>query len=191
MRTTGALTKLFIIASVAVIPLSLAAVPASAQQATTTTTTTVTPPPPAPEDTCVPGQWPQVVQGRPTAFQAGDHGFYLWHDPDGGWAVRVTHAGPHDRVIFSGTLTTGGQFVDVKRVRDEANDIVAVSPSKHIITFRFVNYGWVDGLNFATHCSTGFQTRLDVDGHLSPTSLVHLGPAEVNPLTNPFRIERS
>jgi hypothetical protein len=199
MRTTGLAAKLLISACVALVPPVASTGMAWAQAPTSTTTSTVTtttvpspvPPPPSPADTCVKGAWPQIAQGRPLQFKAGDHGFYLWHDPDGGWALRVTHAGPHDKVTFSGTLTTGGQFVDVERVRDESNDIVALSPNKHTIIFRFVNYGWVDGLNFATHCSTGFSTGVRVDGSLAPVSLLHLGAAEVSPLTNPFKIERS
>jgi hypothetical protein len=198
MRATATATKLLITSCLAFAPLVVAAGAASAQTTTSTTTAVTTstlpaptPPPPAPPDTCAKGAWPTVVQGRPASFKAGDHGFYLWHDADGGWALRVTHAGPHDKVVLSGTLTTGGQFVDVKRVKDEAKDVVALSPDKHIILFRFVNYGYVDGLNFATHCSTGFTTRLDVDGHIAPTSLVNLGQANTNPGTNPFKIERS
>jgi len=164
---------------------------------TTTSTTTAlglplpAPPSAAPEDTCVPGAWPQAVEGRPATFQAGDDGVYLWHDPDGGWALRATHSGPHDRVIIAGTLhTTGGKFTLVHRMRDEGNDIVALSANHRTILFRFVNYGWVDGLDFATRCATGFSVSFYIEGTLAPTSAVHLGANEVNPTTNPFDIER-
>ena len=196
MRSTGLATKLLVSACVAIVPTVAMTGMAWAQQAPTATTVlsplpTPTPPPASPQDNCVKGTWPQTTQGRPLAFKAGDHGVYVWHDPDGGWALRATHAGPHDRVIFSGTLTTSGKFVDLTRVKDEANDIVAISPNHRTITFRFVNYGWVDGLNFATHCSTSFDVRIAIDAALAPTSLVHLGAAEVSPLTNPFDIARS
>ena len=135
----------------------------------------------------MPGAWPQAVQGRPATFQAGDDGVYLWHDPDGGWALRATHSGPHDRVIIAGTLHTDGRFVFVHRVRDEGNDIVAVSANHRTILFRFVNYGWVDGLDFATHCSTGFSASFYIAGTLAPTGAVHLGANEVNPTSNPVR----
>jgi hypothetical protein len=166
---------------------------------TTTTTSTTTalglplpqPPTAAPEDTCVQGAWPQAVEGRPATFQAGNDGVYLWHDPDGGWALRATHSGPHDRVIIAGTLhTTTGKFTFVHRVRDEGNDIVALSANHKTILFRFVNYGWVDGLDFATHCSTGFSASFYIEGTLAPTDAVHLGGNEVNPTSNPFDIER-
>jgi hypothetical protein len=162
---------------------------------TTSTATTVGLPSPqapsaAPEDNCVPGAWPQAVQGRPATFQAGDDGVYLWHDVDGGWALRATHSGPHDRVIIAGTLHTDGRFVLVHRVRDEGNDIVAVSANHRTILFRFVNYGLVDGLDFATHCSTGFSASFYISGALAPTDAVHLGADEVSPTSNPFDVER-
>jgi hypothetical protein len=164
-------------------------------ETTTTSTTTAglplpQPPSPAPEDNCVQGAWPQAVAGRPATFLAGGDGVYLWHDPDGGWALRATHTGTHDRVIISGTLHTDGKFVLVHRVRDEGNDIVALSANHRTILFRFVNYGWVDGLDFATRCSTGFSASFYISGTLAPTSAVHLGAGEVGPTSNPFDVER-
>lgn len=161
---------------------------------TTTTTTDATmplpaPPAPAPEDNCMPGAWPQVVEGSPSSFQAGD-GVYLWQDPDGGWALRATHASPHDGVIIAGTLHTEGRFVFVHRVRYPGYDVVAVSPNHRTILFRFVNYGWVDGFDFATRCSDGFSASFYIGGTLAPTDAVHLGAGAVNPTNNPFTIER-
>jgi hypothetical protein len=161
---------------------------------TTTTAPTTMPvpaaPAPAPPDTCVKGAWPTVVQGRPLAFQAGD-GVYLWNDPDGGWALRATHTGPSDGAVISGTLTTGGKFVDVRRVQYEGDDIVAVGASKHTILFRFVNYGWLDGLDFATRCSSAISATIYIGGGLASTTAVHLGGSASSPATNPFRVERT
>ena len=71
-------------------------VPTTSASASTTTTTAAqslvpSPPPAATPDTCVPGAWPALTEGRPTTLLAGTDGAYLWHDPDGGWALRVTH----------------------------------------------------------------------------------------------------
>jgi hypothetical protein len=171
--------------------------------ATTTTTTTSTstttvgtmpvpaPPAPALPDSCVKGAWPSVVQGRPLSFQAND-GVYLWDDPDGGWALRVTHTGPTDNAVISGSLTTTGKFLDVRRMQGGAgDDIVVVGGAKHTILFRFVNYGWLDGLDFATHCSPAFSASVYVGGALASTSAVHLGESAVSPTADPFRIERA
>jgi hypothetical protein len=217
---TASAAKILLGACAVVVATGLAASPAWANQAaqhrhfplpvvTSTTTTTVPgtttttgtatsvglplpqPPSAAPEDNCVQGAWPQAVAGRPATFLIGGDGVYLWHDPDGGWALRATHSGPHDRVIIAGTLHTDGKFTFVHRVRDEGNDVVALSANHRTILFRFVNYGLVDGLDFATHCSTGFSASFYIEGTLAPTGSVHLGANEVNPPSNPFEIARA
>jgi hypothetical protein len=161
---------------------------------TSTTTTTLgtmpipTAPAPAPPDTCGKGLWPAQVQGRPQFFQVGD-GVYLWDDPNGGWALRATHSGPQDTAVISGTLTTGGKFIDVRR-SEQGNDIVAVSANKRTILFRFVNYGWVDGFDFATRCAAGFSASFYIEGTLASATAIHLGATASNPPTNPFRVQR-
>jgi hypothetical protein len=138
----------------------------------------------------VKGQWPSIIEGRPGSFQASAEGVYLWHDPNGGWALRVTHVGAHGGDIFSGALTTGGQFVDVRRAQGEQDDIVIVSPDKHTILFRFVNFGRVDGIDFTTRCALGFATSIYIGGQIAPTASIHLGGTESQPTSNPFMTER-
>lgn len=210
MRTASFATsagRLLLGACVALATTGVAAGPAWARSRPTTTTTSsavtatatatapapsLVPTPPAAQtqDTCVPGSWSPAAEGRPVSFQAGSDGAYLWHDPDGGWALRVTHSGPHDRVIFSGSLTTTGKFLNVQITGGQGNDIVEVGPAKHTIFFRFVNYGWVDGLDFGTRCAPAFTVKIYIEGQLASIGAVHLGQAAVNPTNNPFRIER-
>ena len=164
-------------------------------RAVTTTTNPATPPAPvaparAPPDNCVKGQWPSIIEGRPGSFQASAEGAYLWHDPNGAWALRVTHAGAHGGDVFSGALTTAGQFVDVRRTQGGQDDIVVVSRDRHTILFRFVNFGWVDGIDFTTRCAQGFATSIYIGGQLASTASVHLGSAESQPAGNPFTTER-
>jgi hypothetical protein len=87
-------------------------------------------------------------------------------------------------------LTTTGKFVNVQMAGGGGNDIVVVGAAKHTILFRFVNYGWVDGLDFATHCAPGFTLKIYVQGQLASTGEVHLGQSGANPTSNPVRIER-
>jgi hypothetical protein len=148
-------------------------------------------PPPAPEDNCVKGTWPATVQGRPASFLVGGNRAYLWHDADGGWALRVTHAGPRLRVVFSGSLYSAtGQFIDVAPTAGGGNDIVYETADKHTVYFRFVDYGLVDGLNFATECAKAFTVSTHLGSRLLPAGDVYLGAGGVNPAGNPFRVER-
>lgn len=157
---------------------------------TTTTSTMPAPvaPAPAPIDACGKGAWPSQVQGRPLYYQAGD-GVYLWDDPDGSWAVRATHTGPTDKTVISGTLTTTGKFTWVRREKG-TNEIVAVSPNKKKILFRFVRYGWVAGFDFDTHCSQSVSASFYVGGSLASPTAVHIGSVAANPVSNPFKVQR-
>jgi hypothetical protein len=148
-------------------------------------------PAPAPPDNCLDGYWPLVAEGAPSGFDASYHGAYLWQDPNGGWALRVTHTATKDRAVFSGTLETSGRFVDVRPLRTGGADIIAVSPNGRTIIFRFVNYRWVDGLDFATHCSAGFTVSIDINGQGASPNLLHLGGAATAQTSNPFRVQRA
>jgi hypothetical protein len=160
---------------------------------TTTAPSTLAPAPPAPAaaDDCAPGAWPAVVSGRPAAYLAGQDGAYLWLDPDGGWALRVTHARPKERLIFSGSLTTSGRFSYLGQPAGEGgNDILELGAARHTIFFRFVDFGSVDGLDFATSCSRSITLKLVVDGQPASPAMVHLGPGETSPSNNPVKIQR-
>jgi hypothetical protein len=149
------------------------------------------PPPPVAEDTCVKGTWATQDLGRPTSFQAGANGAYLWHDPDGGWALRVTHAGPRVRVVFSGSLySASGQFIDVTTIASGGNDIVYETANKRTVYFRFVDDGWVDGLNFGTECAKAFTVNIHEGAKLASPGAIFLGAGLANPLGNPFRVDR-
>ena len=148
-------------------------------------------PAPAPPDNCLGGYWPTVVEGAPSGFDASDHGAYLWQDPNGGWALRVTHTAGNDHAVFSGTLETAGRFVDVRPLHTGGADIIAVSPDGRTVIFRFVNYSWVDGLNFATRCSGGFTLSIDINGQRASPNVLHLGGLATSPASNPFRVDRA
>ncbi len=138
-------------------------------------------------------QWPGYVQGRPDGFDAHDNGVYLWHKPEGGWALRVSHPllpGGANDVAFSGRIATKGTIGNVQRVRDEKGDDVKVSPNGHELTFRLNNHGWVDGVDFTTTCAPALVVGLEADGQRVQTRYIHLGDHKANPGTNPFRIRR-
>jgi hypothetical protein len=144
--------------------------------------------------TCSPlqddGGWPAEVQGRPAGFEPGDPaGVYLWHDGTG-WHLRVTHQNDH-RQVYSGTLVTSGTFSDVDAVKLEGNDSFKVGPDGHVITFRFNNYGGVDGLDFRTHCAEGIHFDFRGDGLSLPVSMVYVGHDGDHPASDPFTVWRT
>ncbi|MDA8300281.1 MAG: hypothetical protein M0005_01760 [Actinomycetota bacterium] len=149
------------------------------------------PPPSAPADSCVKAGWALAVQGAPGSFTPGADAAYLWYDANGGWALRFTHAAVQDKVIFAGSLqVASGQFTDVSAMTSQGHDIVALSGNKRTIYFRFVDFGLLDGLNFATHCTKAFTVNIHASGTLVPAGKVYLGSSSANPPSDPFKVAR-
>ena len=149
------------------------------------------PPPSAPADSCLKAGWAQAVQGAPNSFAPGADAAYLWYDADGGWALRFTHATVQDKLIFAGSLqVASGQFTDVTAMRNQGHDIVALAPNKRTIYFRFVDFGLLDGLNFATHCTKSFTVNLHASDTLVPAGKIYLGSSSANPPSDPFKVAR-
>jgi hypothetical protein len=150
-----------------------------------------TPPAAAPEDTCVPGTW-QSAQGAPAAYLPGLNAAYLWHDADGGWALRVTHPSDRAKAVFSGSLsTTTGQFVQVAASPGTGNDIVYLSADRRTVYFRFVNFGLLDGLDFATHCARALVLRVHLGAADLPPEHIFVGANGTHPPRDPFKVARS
>jgi len=145
--------------------------------------------PSASSSTCVPDNhddaWPSWADGRPLR----DPGVRLWHDALG-WHVRVTHDTIRDRV-FSGVIATKGELVNVHAVRLERGDQLNVAPGKHSLTFRFNNYGGIDGFDFVTHCAPALAFGFLTDDHAVGTTHISIGAGARNPLHNPFVITRT
>ncbi len=76
------------------------------------------------------------------------------------------------------------------KVRDERHDIIRLSPDHKTLTFRFVNYGGIDGVDFRADCAKTVTFSAAANGHELPTSRVFLGAHRVHPTSDPFTIER-
>lgn len=136
------------------------------------------------------GSWPDWVQGKPDTFDAGaTGGVYMWHDSDG-WHLRVTHAN-NDQTVFTGALETTGAFVDVHGVLLEKNDSLHVSAARHVISFKFENYGHIDGVDFHTACAPSIVSSFWRGTHRVTVDRVFLGDHDTHPSTDPFRIRRA
>jgi hypothetical protein len=153
---------------------------AATPAASTVTTTTVT---------CDEGRWPASAQGVPATFKAGARaGDYIWHSSTG-WHLRFTHVGTR-RVVFSGKIVSNAPLT-VAPYRLEGGDAFALSADKLTLTYRFTNYGRVDGLDFRTACATRLWFRGSMAGTKLPTGRIWIGRAGHHPLQNPFVILRN
>ena len=149
------------------------------------------PPPPAPVDcsTVVDDAWPANVQGQPPSFESGAlGGAYLWHDSTG-WHLRVTHKNSTEKT-FRGTIHVPRGVIRFDRVLNELGDKVKLSPNGKTLTFRFTNYGHVDGIDFRTSCAPKLNFGFKVDGHKLAKDRIFIGATEWHPAHNPFRIVR-
>ena len=136
------------------------------------------------------GGWPLFTDGRPAGLDAGDAAAdYVWHEDATGWHLRITHQNDRHQA-WTGVLTTTGTFSDVTAVKLEKNDSFSVGPDRHTITFRFNNYGGVDGLDFHTHCAEAIRFGLRADGApVNPTEVM-IGHGDTNPPAVPFTVHR-
>ncbi len=136
---------------------------------------------------CTAGAWPAAVQGMPAVHAGSAAGDYLWHDATG-WHLRVTHVGTAG-ITFSGTIRAN-QKLHVTGFRLERGDAFRVSADGLSVSYRFVNHGALDGLNFTTACATRLGVSGRMSGALLPVRRIWVGHAGRHPLQNPFVIVR-
>ena len=136
---------------------------------------------------CSGGAWPTSVQGAPPIHAGSAAGDYLWHSSTG-WRLRVTHAGT-GRVVFSGTIRAN-KPLHVVGYHLEAEDSFTISADHLSVTYRLVNHGEIDGLNFTTECATRLGVSARMSGTLVPVRRIWLGHAGRHPLQNPFGVFR-
>jgi hypothetical protein len=135
---------------------------------------------------CDEGHWPATVQGKPATFeQGGRAGYYVWHDSRG-WHLRTTtpQRSPHP---FTGTIVSSGDIKLVRQFRDEGRDTVTVSGNK--LTFKFVTYAGVDGVDFKVGCTESLSFSLKAYDRLVSPSRIWLG-ARGAARSNPFTVHR-
>ena len=137
--------------------------------------------------TCA-GHWPASVQGVPVQWHSGARaGDYIWHDANG-WHLRVTHVGSR-LAVFTGRIVSGAPM-SVSGVRLEGRDRFALSADKKVLTYRFTNYGHIDGLDIRTECAPWITFGGALNGTKLPVGRIWIGRAGVHPLQNPFVVRR-
>ncbi|HEX5825272.1 MAG TPA: hypothetical protein VFY18_12510 [Candidatus Limnocylindrales bacterium] len=137
---------------------------------------------------CTDGRWPLAVQGVPTLFHAGAQaGDYIWHDANG-WHLRVTHVGS-TRAVFTGRIVSSAPMT-ARAIRLEGGDTMALSADRLTLTYRFYNYGAVDGIDFKTACARRLAFSGSLNGAKLPVGRIWIGHGNHHPLQNPFAITR-
>jgi hypothetical protein len=121
---------------------------------------------------CDEGHWPATVQGQPERLHAGStDGFYVWHDRYG-WHLRTTtpQKSPH---VFTGRIVSSDNIKSVTMVRDEKDDRISISG--HTLSFRFVTYAGIDGVNFTVGCTNSVAFDLKQGGNRIPAYRIFHG----------------
>jgi hypothetical protein len=110
---------------------------------------------------------PGVLEGNPTLVPGARDGFaplalYVWHEARG-WRVRLTHNlpkagdGKPQVVEVRGRITSSRPISHVRTVRLEdkqRGEWVSVQrPKRKVMDFRFVNGGYIDGIDFNAGCA--------------------------------------
>jgi hypothetical protein len=123
-------------------------------------------PAPAYRNSCNPrvAALPAAVEGKPTTFKAGaEKALYVWHTKQG-WRVRLTHGQKLEgsdkgaRIVVQGRITASRPVSNIRRVKLEANQSgewvrIVKGSARRSVDFRFVNYGYIDGLDFTAGCA--------------------------------------
>jgi hypothetical protein len=157
--------------------------PASTFAATTTAATTD-----GSSSACTGGAWPASVQGAQLIVAGTAAGDHLWHDATG-WHLRMTHVGT-TRAIYTGSIHAN-RPLNVHGYRLERGDTFTLSADHQTVTYRFANYGKVDGLDFTTDCATRLGISGRLNGVLMPVRRIWLGRTLRHPLQDPFVILRT
>jgi hypothetical protein len=138
---------------------------------------------------CSTGVLPNVVMGSPGLQPGQALGVYLWHGSNG-YSLRATHPG-HGRVVIAGRLSASNGFSHITKVRFEKADSLTLSSDRKTMVFRFTNYGYIDGINFAADCSRLMRVKIRINGEVAGPRQIKLGKHRAHPTSNPFTIERS
>jgi hypothetical protein len=135
--------------------------------------------------------WGSRIEGRPQAFDAGGtSGVYFWHESDDGLHLRTTDPNPVDH-LFTGTITTDGNFHDLDLIRLEQDDTATIDPTGHMLTFSFNTYAGVDGLDYYIDGGTWQTLSLKIDGRQLSPARIFLGEDSVHPDHDPFTALRN
>jgi hypothetical protein len=94
--------------------------------------------------------------------------------------------------VFSGVVRASGTLhaTGVKLEHGAHGDRWVIGPKRHVLTFRFTNYGGIDALRIGADCSATMSFTLYVDGTKVDPAQIHLGSAATPATANPVVMTR-
>ena len=123
-------------------------------------------------------------QGQPTALTTGNIlGYFIWQEGDR-WFLKTTTQGAQRQ--FTGTIRTGGSFVNVTRNSLEDNDIVKLNEASNEIGFTLRTENDQDGISFQLSNTMDATFMLFLDGQAINPLNIYLGSQNLHPSVNPF-----
>jgi hypothetical protein len=99
---------------------------------------------------------PTTVEGQPNTYVPGaPKGVYIWHE-QAGWRVRLTHPQADSPKLIEvwGRITSTRRLSNVRTIQLEDKQRGEwVKTRNRVMEFRFINGGFIDGINFTAGCS--------------------------------------
>jgi hypothetical protein len=143
---------------------------------------------PAGASSCPGGSWTDTI-GRPDEVKPGMTGVALWRYQDNDlYRFRVSEAG-RDFAVFTGAISTDGYIVYGPRHLEGGDVALTRVPGK--VSFRFTNFGGVDGIDFMVKCASYVKVGVRMNGELVPTGDIVVGGDSAHPDANPFTLEKA
>lgn len=151
--------------------------------------------------------WGLKLDERPDAFRPGQNrGYFIWRDQKGFHLWTTTRGQRH---VFTGTVTTDGDRLDVKLKdiegrseerpfghlftwnRPDRGDRVKLDQDRDTVRFRFDNSGGdVDGIDFKVVGGSKVRFDLYMDGQRIDPSEIYIGDEGWHPGRSAFTMYR-
>lgn len=119
---------------------------------------------------------PQIATESP-------QGYYLFRNEDG---LHLRTHGDADGQHFVAVLHTDGQFVDVRAIREEQQDGVAVLNGGHTLVVNFTTYQGIDGVDFRIRGADKLGATFFTNEHLTRVGHIFIGSEGHHPAHNPM-----
>jgi len=126
------------------------------------------------------------LEGKPSAFQQGNMGYFMWQDKDG-FHLRTNAAGT--KHIFNGSIRTNGKFGDIFVKMPGADDSSYVNSDRDKINFNFTNLSGEAGIDLSVKGGTDVTFELFMDGETIDPEDIYIGSDGWHPGNSKFTLQ--